>query len=94
MSNIARDLAKQAVDRLIAAARRPIKTIYYGTSEWTLGYDGALHINISVRVAGDKIAVDLTQVPGKCTPNHVLAATQDVNAALLWATKRVFGITL
>jgi hypothetical protein len=88
----ARNLAKQTADRLIQASRVPTTTKYYGTSEWTLVYDGALHIVITH--VGEGVVVRLSRIPRKCSPNHILAATQDVDAALLWATKKVFGITI
>lgn len=63
-----------------------------GAAEWTLVYDGALYIVIT-EVDG-RLPVRLVRIPGKCSPNHILAATQDVNAALLWAAKHLFGISI
>lgn len=63
---------------------------FNGTSEWTLNYGGALYISIAQ--IGERIAVRYTAIPKKCNPNFRLAASQDVDAALLWATKQIFGI--
>ncbi len=89
---IARVLGKRTADRLVEAAKVPTTMKHDGVAEWTLVYDGALYIVIT-EVEG-RLPVRLVRIPKKCSPSHPLAATQDVNAALLWATKRLFGITI
>lgn len=58
---------------------------------WILDYGGALQITVAQRHA--RVAITLTPIPHKCNPNIKEAARRDLNAALLEATKQVFGIT-
>jgi hypothetical protein len=90
--HVARALGKRTADRLVEAAKIPTTMQHDGAAEWTLAYDGALYIVIT-EVDG-RLPVRLVRIPKKCSPNHILAAKQDVNAALLWATRQIFGITI
>jgi hypothetical protein len=90
---LTKKLAEQfGINMLLDQRKNPSVTkVHGGPNGWLLDYGNALRITIAHD--GVNISVRLVPIPHKCNSNFIEAARQDLNAALLKATKQVFGIT-
>lgn len=73
---------------------RHLLLVYRDEKRVEIDFMGAvrIHIRIYVRQNGENFSITIQPIRGKCSPNHIWAAEQEVDRAVLAATKVVFRL--
>lgn len=92
MSSITRRMIARITTRLVRNSNYQSRLVSRDETSAEIEFMGALRIQIRIRRGGEKFSISLDPIRGKCLPNHIWAAEEAVDAAVLAAAKATFGL--